>query len=448
MICKVRDTVTKYNMLKSGSVLVALSGGADSVSLLSVMLSLRDEFGIFVSAAHVNHMLRGEESERDELFVRNLCEELSVPLHVLRCDVAKEASECSEGIEEYGRKKRYAFFESLTDGEIATAHTLSDNLETVLLHLTRGSALNGLCGIPPVRGRFIRPLISCTREEIENYCDENGIEYVTDSTNKCNDYSRNRIRNLVIPELKKINPSVLSASLRCTESLTLDENFLSECAEKVFKEAKIGNGFCEKTVRDSHPAVRNRVLRMILCERMTAFPQKKHIELSEKVLMREFSSAELEKGVTLKNAGGTLYFEGEDRGDWEAEIVNGTARLPFGIAEIEIIHKDVQNYIQKINKQDLVNYFSCDKILFNLKFRNRRSGDRMKRANSSCTKSMKKLFAECSVPSYLRNDMAVLTSGGRIVWAEGIGCDDEFKLTEKTERIAHVIIQRDVKNGD
>ena len=432
-------------MIRGNTVLVALSGGADSVSLLHLMLSFGDEFGFEVSAAHVNHMLRGEESERDEQFVRALCEKLSVKLYVHREDVAKGAADNCEGIEEYGRKVRYTFFESLTDGVIATAHTLSDNLETVLLHLTRGSALNGLCGIPPVRDRFIRPLIACTREEIEEYCEKNGIDYVTDSTNKCTDYSRNRIRNLVIPELKKINPSLLSAVERCTDSLTADEEYLSQCAKELLERSRDGEMFLSKKIEAAHTSLKRRVLRLMLCERMKAFPQKKHIDLAEKVLSREASAVEVERGVVLKNTGGRMFFDKELRSDWEADVKDVTL-LPFGRAVTEKFND--REYIQKINKKDLINYFSYDKVSGELKFRNRRQGDKLRCANSSCTKSMKKLFEERSVPSYLRNDVAVITDNDRIVWVEGIGCDDEFKLTADTECAVRITIIRDGTDND
>ena len=195
------------------TVICAVSGGADSVCMLHVLLSLRNTLGITVEAAHFNHQLRGEESDRDEAFVRTLCAELGVVLHVDNGDVRARAAKTHESVEEAARALRYAFFSSLP-GLIATAHTQDDNLETVLLNLTRGTGLAGLCGIPPRRERFIRPMLAVSRAEIEAYLAQNGLSHVTDSTNFLPDARRNRLRQSVIPLLKAENPSLCETAFR------------------------------------------------------------------------------------------------------------------------------------------------------------------------------------------------------------------------------------------
>ena len=172
-------------------VVCAVSGGADSVAMLHALCALRAELGITVSAAHFNHRLRGAESDRDEAFVRTLCQTLGVSLSVSGADVAAHAARTGESVEEAARELRYAFFAQL-DGLIATAHTADDNLETVLLNLTRGTSLRGLCGIPPKRERIVRPMLCLTRREIEAYLTENALAHVEDSTNAAPDARRNR----------------------------------------------------------------------------------------------------------------------------------------------------------------------------------------------------------------------------------------------------------------
>ena len=162
MKCKALETIDRYGMLRKGEVLLGLSGGADSMSLLHLLHGLQETYGFRLSAAHVHHGLRGAEADRDEAFVRDACAKLDVPLFVLHADVAAEAASTGEGLEACGRRIRYAYFRSIAQGEIATAHTADDNAETVILHLTRGSGLTGLCGISPVRDGVIRPLIGCT----------------------------------------------------------------------------------------------------------------------------------------------------------------------------------------------------------------------------------------------------------------------------------------------
>ena len=187
---KALAVIREEGMLCPGDmVLVALSGGADSVALLHLLLSLKESLGLQeIAALHVNHRIRGEEADQDEAFVQSLCGAWHVPLEIVRREVALLAQEQGKGLEETGREVRYAALEEAAGrmGEtcrIATAHTLSDNIETVLLHLCRGCGIHGLTGIPPVRGRVIRPLLCCSREEIETYCREHSLSFVMDSTN-------------------------------------------------------------------------------------------------------------------------------------------------------------------------------------------------------------------------------------------------------------------------
>ena len=166
------------------SVLAALSGGADSVLMLRLLCRYRDQFGLEIRAAHVNHRLRGDESNRDEEFCKKLCDELSVPLFVKHENIAETAKQSGEGIEECGRRVRYDFFNDCAKGaKIATAHNLDDRMETFVMNTIRGTSLNGLCSISPVRDNIIRPLIECTKSDIVAYCERMGYEYVTDSTN-------------------------------------------------------------------------------------------------------------------------------------------------------------------------------------------------------------------------------------------------------------------------
>ena len=221
--CAMNRLIDEYDMLPPGcTVVCAVSGGADSVCMLHVLLSLRNTLGITVEAAHFNHQLRGEESDRDEAFVRTRCAELGVVLHVDNGDVRARAAKTHESVEEAARALRYTFFSSLP-GLIATAHTQDDNLETVLLNLTRGTGLAGLCGIPPRRERFIRPMLAVSRAEIEAYLAQNGLSHVTDSTNFLPDARRNRLRQSVIPLLKAENPSLCETAFRMCRLLEADE---------------------------------------------------------------------------------------------------------------------------------------------------------------------------------------------------------------------------------
>lgn len=242
---KILAAIRQYDMLTGCErVTVALSGGADSVTLLHSLKTLQGELGTELSACHVNHNLRGEESDGDEAYVRRLCSELEVPLRVFSVDVAGSTAK-HQSTEERARELRYQAFEEMSrelGSKVATAHNACDNAETVLLNMLRGTGLKGLCGIPPVRDYLIRPLIFCTRDEIEGYCRENGLEYVTDSTNASTAYTRNKIRLELMPKLLEINPSLYEGIGRMTYALSRDSRFLEDMAKDALADAKLGDG--------------------------------------------------------------------------------------------------------------------------------------------------------------------------------------------------------------
>ncbi|MDE6599421.1 MAG: tRNA lysidine(34) synthetase TilS, partial [Oscillospiraceae bacterium] len=251
MLEKISYTIEKFNMLKNGeTVCCALSGGADSVALLLSLKNLSPELGITVTAVHVNHLLRGEESDRDENFCRSLCDRLSIPLTVFRRDAAAFSHSLRVSVETGAREMRYEIFSQISADKIATAHNLNDNAETVLFRMARGTGLRGLAGIPPVRGKIIRPLLFCTRDEIEVYLNGIGQDFVTDSTNLSDDYARNRIRRRIMPEMASVHEAFPKCITAMTASLAEDEDFLTKEAMR----RKDGD------LRELHPAVGKRVI--------------------------------------------------------------------------------------------------------------------------------------------------------------------------------------------
>lgn len=270
---KINAAISGFDMLcEGGRVCAALSGGADSVSLLLALKELQAGLRFEVSACHLNHGLRGEASDRDELFCRELCEKLGVRFYSKKINV-REFAEKHESVEQAARRVRYAFFEEALShfgaATLATAHNANDNAETVLLNLTRGTGLKGLCGIPPVRSfgegfRVIRPLICCSRAEIEAFLKERGQGFVTDATNLSEDYTRNKIRRRVLPELAEINPSILAVISRMTENLRADSEFLDALAEEALAKAREGRGWNASALDALPKPIRARAIRKIL----------------------------------------------------------------------------------------------------------------------------------------------------------------------------------------
>lgn len=440
MICKVKNAIKRYSMpLLGKTVVVGVSGGADSMALLQVLLSLKDEYGIRIVACHVNHGIRGETADRDESFVREACKALGVELRVLKADIPALAAEKHLGIEECGRQVRYDFFNSVEkDALVATAHTLSDRCETLLMNITRGTSVKGLMSIPAVRGNIIRPLIDCTRADIERYCDENSVSYITDETNFEDIYSRNRIRLNVITELKKINPSFEEAVLRLIRNAEEENELLERLADDVISKAAVDGGYSASVIKNEQIAVTDRVIFKLICTQTGVIPETVHVKKVKEILDGGKTEIIGNNIVEVKNS--VLRFNPvtEEKVEWAENFNELSADTPHGTVSAKIIHKN--NLPPKHFVHNKV--VDWDSINGGLVLRNRRPGDKMRIAGSSCTKTLKKLFNEKHLDN--RNNRLVLADESGIVWVQGLGCSDRCKITNKTQKI--LIIGEDEQN--
>ena len=282
---KIEKAISDYNMISKGdAVVIALSGGADSVSLLCALNKLSQELSFSLSACHVNHGLRGEESDGDMRFCEELCEKLGVQLEILNTDV-KRFQQKHESLEETARRVRYDFFAKVSQGKkLATAHNSNDSAETVLLNMMRGTGLKGLCGIPPVRGNIIRPLIYCSRDEVEQFCKENSLSYVTDKTNLSDDYTRNKVRHSILPEMLKINPSLLDTVSRMEKNLREDNELLEALADEALQNAKADRGYKTAILSQQPKPVLRRAIRRLLMDGGIE-PSTLRIEMAEEIIL-------------------------------------------------------------------------------------------------------------------------------------------------------------------
>ena len=444
MLEKVKNTISKYDMLSpSDSVLVGLSGGADSVALLVCLT----ELGYNVSAMHINHNLRGEESDRDERFCVELCKNLGIHLTVKSVDVKGYCQGNKLGIEEGARELRYSFFSTAKTDKICTAHTLSDSVETMLINLIRGTALKGLCGVPNKRGNIVRPLIGCTREEVEAFLSERNIGYVTDSTNNSNDYTRNKIRHLVVPKLAEIskeqNGSLYQNISKTLNSIKLDEDYLSTEAENLLKRAQTDeNVFDYEVIFSSHEAVLNRMLVMLLKRYEVEVSAAKLEDL--KRACEEGKKINLKKNVYASVKTGKLIITGEKEKPQvyfkEISFENTDKVSEFFLdrrVKICLIERDSKesNVHNMFTKKDI----DYDKIKGKIFLRNRKSGDKIRLAERGLTKSLKKLFNE-SIPFEERHKVAVLGDNDGVIYVEGFGADERVSADENTKRILEVEI--------
>ncbi|MBR6512021.1 MAG: tRNA lysidine(34) synthetase TilS [Clostridia bacterium] len=292
---KVRGVISRCEMLEDGdTVIVGLSGGADSTALLRVLCELKTEYNLNLIAAHVNHGIRGAEADRDEAFCKELCKKLGVQIYAFHIDIPELAKERGVSLEVAGRDARYEFFTGLAgeNGKIATAHNAQDTAETLLLNLCRGTGLKGLTGIPPVRfvehkagcrsdetvsTMVIRPLIECTREEIEAYLESLGQDYVTDSTNLEDDYTRNRIRHNVIPELVAVNENAMGNITRCISTLKDDSDFLEALAEELVSSSNRGDGLDTDALLAAPKPVLSRAVSRLAYDVCGRYPETVHL---------------------------------------------------------------------------------------------------------------------------------------------------------------------------
>jgi len=242
---KVLNTIKRYEQIKSGdTIVVGVSGGPDSICLLNVLKNLQNELKINIVVAHINHMIRKEADSETE-FVQDFCKQRDIKCFVKKVDVLQIAKEKKLGTEEVGRKIRYDFFEEVKNlvggNKIATAHNANDNAETVLMNFLRGSGSTGLKGIEPIRdNKLIRPIIECTRQEIEQYCNEKGLNPKYDKTNQESIYTRNKIRNMLIPYIQEnFNPNIIETINRMSHLIATDEMYFKSIVKQSYKETFI-----------------------------------------------------------------------------------------------------------------------------------------------------------------------------------------------------------------
>lgn len=432
----VLSAIEQFSLLKtSKNVTVAISGGADSVALLYALYKLKERLGITLSAAHLNHMIRGEEAFRDEEFVKKLCKKYKIPLFCERVDVPYYAKRKKLSLETAAREVRYEFLARVNMGVVATAHTASDNLETVLFNLSRGTALRGLCGIPPKRGIFIRPLIFATRKEIEEYCNINNLDFVTDSTNLSDDYTRNRIRHTAVPILKSVNPSAEKAAARACVLLSEDEDFLNSAAEEYLSRNTV-NGALKIT--GFHPAVVKRAIKKFAELSLNGVKlDSRHINeiysLKEDVKL----SLPCKSAALLKN--GLLYI---------IKIDDNIVKNKQYYVRTEIRVNDLFTEDEKVNNLLLKNSLDCDKIVGKSVIRTRQSGDNIRLAGRGCTKTLKKLMNELKIPENNRNSIPVIADDKGVIWVYGAGTAQRCAVNKKTEKVMVITVSAEQNKTD
>ncbi len=438
MLKKVKDTMDVHCMTDFKSVLVGLSGGADSVALTHILCALSKEYGFRVYAAHVNHGIRGSSADRDEHFSEQLAESLGVKFFSLKADVRSVAAEKGISEELAGREVRYRYFDSLCEEYnidcIATAHHKNDNAETVIMNFMRGSGLKGLCGIPYKRDNIIRPILDCSRADIEEYCKANGLEYVTDETNCEDNYTRNRIRNLLIPTIQKLfNPSVVDTITRNSELITLDEEFLSGEADKVYAKSAADNVLDISALGGAHKAIILRVIRKMTDSVCGNRDVSQSVIMSVYELLknnRTGTKTDVVRGVEARIEYGKLVIAEKtaEAGEFSYQIILGEKTY---IPELNcsVLAEKADGY-----EKDGAEYFSVPEGA-SLCIRNRRKGDAFIPSGMTGTKKLKQFMIDRKIPRDKRDLTGIFTVDGEIAWVMGYRRSEKFKFKEKGIKI-------------
>lgn len=442
MLDKVFGFISDNKMLSHGDTVVCgLSGGADSVCLLLALNSLHERLGITVEAVHVNHCLRGGESDRDESFCRELCESLGIGFISESCDVSGYIAKNGLSCEDAARKLRYDIFAKHSQGKrLATAHNANDNLETMLLNLARGTALKGISGIPPVRGNIIRPLLIVSRSEIEAYLDGIGQSYVTDSTNLSDDYTRNKIRHRIIPLLEEINPSAVATAARSSQAMREENSFIESAAEEALKKCRCGSGF--SGLSDMHSVIRRRCIAVLLTEKSLPYSYERLNELDN--ILVNGGKYNLSGDIFFvsdgKSAQITTIPHSDEEQNLSAKLVIGENMIfPDKKIVCRVIECDNLKKIEDVHKNLTFYLLDYDKIKGSAIVRSRKYGDKIRLCGRSFNSSVKKLINQY-VPAEKRRSLHFIEDSEGTVFAEMIGIADRVKPDGSTKRLLEITI--------
>ncbi|MDO4982947.1 MAG: tRNA lysidine(34) synthetase TilS [Eubacteriales bacterium] len=405
------------------SVLCAVSGGADSVCMLH---ALKADGTVRVCCAHFEHGIRGEESKNDARFVKELCEKWDIPFLMGSGDVPQYAKEHRLGIEEAARVLRYEFLENArrTMGcdHIATAHNADDNAETMLFNLARGTGAKGLCGIPQVRGKIIRPMLKISRAEIEDYLRKNGIDHVEDSTNGLDEYSRNIIRHRIMPVLGEINPGFVSSMSKTAELLRRDEDYFRKQTDEFLKKNYDGESVPAAELSRLHPAVSSRVIRALTDPSLSSVHVDAVLALTES---RGLAFADI-PGKRIRHEQGRIYFSAPASVSIaERELVIGKS---VSVPEIgAIIVSEITVYGRDVHDSLTTFCLKYENICHNVTVSGKKDGDSFAPLKRGCTKTLKSLFTEKKMTQRERDSTLVFRDGKGIAAVSGFGVDRRFK---------------------
>lgn len=458
MIQKVKNTIEEYRLINNNDkIIVAVSGGPDSMCLLDILRKMKDDIRIELIVAHINHCTRGEESDGDEEYVREYCKKYNIVFKSLRVDIEKVAKENGISTEMAGREERYAFFDKIfhenNANKIALAHNANDLAETVLMRIIRGTGLEGLEGIKPIRdNKYIRPILYSMRSEIESYCEKERLNPRIDKTNEQNIYSRNKIRLDLIPYIKEnFNGDIINTINRLAMNARMDNEYFDYVTESAFLKYCIQEkeGYnIDKSLFSEYDSIITRVIRMCLSKSLgnTYNIERKHIydiiELQKNISGKIIN---LPKDIVcINNYGNIIIGKRNKKKNSKNLLYNLEMNKDIYIEEINadlILRKIKKNEYKNNNKKD-IKYFDLDKIKGTIVLRYKKEGDKITPLGMKGSKKIKKVFNENKIPVDERETTPLICIGEEVAWIVGYGISDKFKIDANTKNILQIEFRR------
>ncbi len=413
---KVLKTVKKYNMLSKGDrVLIGVSGGADSIALLEFFVSVKEKYDLDICVAHIEHGIRGEDSVNDAEFVKNYCKKLGVSFYLKTIDAPNLAKKAKMGVEEYSRMARYDFFNTIECDKIATAHNLTDNIETLLFRLARGTGLKGACSIPAVRGKIIRPFIEVSSGEIRKWCNDNNIPYRVDCTNSDSAYSRNLIRLEILPLFEKLNANYQDNIENFISDVNEDYAFIDDYVKSIYPKIVKNNEIDLPKLNELDLSIKKRILIMFFDENGYSL-NRIHLQSVIDITLKSGKS-QIKENVFAISAKGKIriakFNDLNKKDEFVTKILN----------------------IDEFKDKNIDFYCDCDKIVGNIIIRAKQAGDRIKPAGRNVSKTLKKLFNESAYPVEKRDKKIVVCDDFGIVGVIGLCADERVKVDCNTAKI-------------
>lgn len=442
---RVRKFIADNHLLKRGDrVTAGVSGGADSMCLLFLLMKLQPEYGLKLSVVHVEHGIRGEESRSDAAFVKNFCEEHGIPVKIIEIDAAALARADGMSVEEAGRAARYKAFLEEENDRIAVAHHRNDLAETMLFNLFRGSGIRGMASIAPVNGKIIRPLLILDRAEIEQYDAEMGIDYRIDCTNRDNHYARNSIRNEIIPKAELINDRAVDHICETAAVMREADEFLTEQAA-VYYDRYVSGGSgtlkLDMTIFDAAaPLMARYVIRRMIGELAGKLKDVTHVHVAAIMSLSGMESGrhvDIAYGITATREFDSILMTIKNEQD---NVRSEVCLVPGERISLEqncvVISALITEKMTDIPNLPYTKWFDYGKIKNTVVFRTRRAGDMVSIKGGS--KKLRSVMIDDRVPVHERDSMYLLADGSSIIWIPGCRIGEEYKVTETTEKILMV----------